>query len=174
MRFARINDILKSRGDRMKSIKRGRASSMTSGIVGIVMSMVFFGMAMQVSDSFGEFAFMPMIMGLIVLGASIAEIIGATRKNRFSEYDITDDGEEPDPLNQYYGGQAQSTQNWQSPTSAPASPPARPSRDWRTPSLATWGTSRGAAWGPIRSSPTAWEAPAFPAGPWSASRPCAP
>ena len=103
----------------MKSIKRGRASSMTSGIVGIVMSMVFFGMAMQVSDGFGEFAFMPIIMGLIVLGASIAEIIGATRKNRFSEYDITDDGEEPDPLNQYYGGQAQSTQNWQSPTSAP-------------------------------------------------------
>ena len=56
----------------------------------------------------------------------------------------------------------------------PASPSARPSRDWRTPSSATWGTSRGAAWGPIRSSPTAWEAPAFPAGPWSASRPCAP
>lgn len=104
----------------MKSIKRGRASSMTSGIVGIVMSMVFFGMALQVSDSFGEFAFMPMIMGLIVLGVSIAEIIGATRKNRFSEYDITDDGEEPDPLNQYYGGQAQSTQNWQSPTFTPA------------------------------------------------------
>ena len=88
----------------MKSIKRGRASSMTSGIVGIVMSMVFFGMAMQVSDGFGEFAFMPIIMGLIVLGVSIAEIIG----------------EEPDPLNQYYGGQTQSTQNWQSPTSAPA------------------------------------------------------
>ena len=104
----------------MKSIKRGRASSMTSGIVGIVMSMAFFGMAMRVSDGFGEFAFMPIIMGLIVLGVSIAEIIGATRKNRFSEYDITDDGEEPDPLNQYYGGQAQSTQNWQSPTSAPA------------------------------------------------------
>ena len=90
----------------MKSIKRGRASSMTSGIVGIVMSMAFFGIAMQVSDGFGEFAFMPIIMGLIVLGVSIVEIIGATRKNRFSEYDITDDGEEPDPLNQYYGGQA--------------------------------------------------------------------
>lgn len=104
----------------MKSIKRGRASSMTSGIVGIVMSMAFFGIAMQVSDGFGEFAFMPIIMGLIVLGVSIAEIVGATRKNRFSEYDITDDGEEPDPLNQYYGGQAQSPQNWQSPTSAPA------------------------------------------------------
>ena len=104
----------------MKSIKRGRASSLTSGIVGIVMSMVFFGMAMQVSSDFGEFAFVPMIMGLIVLGLSIGEIIGATRKNRFSEYDITDDGEEPDPLNQYYGGQAQSNQNWQSPTSAPA------------------------------------------------------
>ena len=85
----------------MKSIKRGRASSLTSGIVGIVMSITFFGIATQVSSDFGEFAFVPMIMGLIVLGVSIAEIIGATRKNRFSEYDITDDGEEPDPLNQY-------------------------------------------------------------------------
>ena len=107
----------------MKSIKRGRASSMTSGIVGIVMSILFFGMGAEVSDGFGGFAaFMPIIMGLIVLGVSIAEIIGATRKNRFSEYDITDEGEEPDPLNQYYGGQAQSTRNWQSPTSAPAQP----------------------------------------------------
>lgn len=106
----------------MKSIKRGRASSLTSGIVGIAMSIAFFGIATQVSSDFGEFAFVPMIMGLIVLGVSIAEIIGATRKNRFSEYDIADDGEEPDPLNQYYGGQAQSTQNWQSPTSAPAQP----------------------------------------------------
>ena len=104
----------------MKSIKRGRASSLTSGIVGIAMSIAFFGIATQVSSDFGEFAFVPMIMGLIVLGLSIGEIIGATRKNRFSEYDITDDGEEPDPLNQYYGGQAQPTQNWQSPTSAPA------------------------------------------------------
>ena len=59
----------------MKSIKRGRASSMTSGIVGIVMSMAFFGIAMQVSDGFGEFAFMPIIMGLIVLGVSIAEVL---------------------------------------------------------------------------------------------------
>ena len=104
----------------MKSIKRGRASSLTSGIVGIAMSIAFFGIATQVSSDFGEFAFVPMIMGLIVLGLSIGEIIGATRKNRFSEYAITDDGEEPDPLNQYYGGQAQSTQNWQSPISAPA------------------------------------------------------
>ena len=104
----------------MKSIKRGRASSLTGGIVGIVMSMAFFGMALQVSDGFDEFAFMPVIMGLIVLGVSIAEIVGATRKNRFSEYDITDDGEEPDPLNQYYGGQSQSNQNGQLPTSAPA------------------------------------------------------
>ena len=104
----------------MKSIKRGRASSLTSGIVGIAMSIAFFGIATQVSNDFGEFAFVPMIMGLIVLGLSIGEIIGATRKNRFSEYDITDDGEEPDPLNQYYGSQAQPTQNWQSPTSAPA------------------------------------------------------
>lgn len=103
----------------MKSIKRGRASSMTSGIVGIVMSMAFFGIAMQVSDGFGEFAFMPIIMGLIVLGASIAEIIGATRKNRFSEYDITDDGEEPDPLNQYYGAQARPDQERQSPAATP-------------------------------------------------------
>ncbi len=103
----------------MKSIKRGRASSLTSGIVGIAMSIAFFGIATQVSSDFGEFAFVPMIMGLIVLGLSIGEIIGATRKNRFSEYDITDDGEEPDPLNQYYGGQEQPTQNWQSPTSAP-------------------------------------------------------
>ena len=103
----------------MKSIKRGRASSLTSGIVGIAMSIAFFGIATQVSSDFGEFAFVPMIMGLIVLGLSIGEIIGATRKNRFSEYDITDDGEEPDPLNQYYGAQARPDQERQSPAATP-------------------------------------------------------
>ena len=103
----------------MKSIKRGRASSLTSGIVGIALSIAFFGIATQVSSDFGEFAFVPMIMGLIVLGLSIGEIIGATRKNRFSEYDITDDGEEPDPLNQYYGAQARPDQERQSPAATP-------------------------------------------------------
>ena len=104
----------------MKSIKRGRASSLTGGIVGIVMSIMFFGMALQVGDVFSEFKFIPIIMGLLALGVSIGEIVGATRKNRFSEYDITDDSEEPDPLNRYYDDQTQSDQNRQSPTAASA------------------------------------------------------
>lgn len=89
----------------MKSIKRGRMPSVMSGVVGIIMALIFFVMAVDVSRNFEEVAIVPVLMGIAVLVISIFELVSATRKNRFSEYDITEGGEEPDPLNGYFGNE---------------------------------------------------------------------
>lgn len=88
----------------MRSIKRGRSQSIVSGVIGLIMSIGFFAMAGMVSQHFGAMAFMPALMGIIVVISSIYSIVSGTRKNRFSEFDITDGEEEPDSLNQYFGG----------------------------------------------------------------------
>ena len=85
----------------MKSIKPGRGPSMMSGIVGIFM--VGFGIlwtliAAQASPVFALFG---------VLWTGIAMTVynfkNATGKNRYSQFDITDGNEEPDPLNERFG-----------------------------------------------------------------------
>lgn len=88
----------------MRSVKRGRSQSIMSGVIGLLMSIGFFAMAGMVSQHFGAMAFMPALMGIIVVISSIYSIMSGTRKNRFSEFDITDGEEEPDPLNQHFGG----------------------------------------------------------------------
>ena len=46
--------------------------------------------------------------GLIFIGVAVFQAIynfkNATGKNRYSEYDITDENEEPDPWNERFGG----------------------------------------------------------------------
>ncbi len=93
----------------MKSVKPGRGPSMLSGIVGAFM--IGFGIlwtifAAQTSVVFSLFG---------VLWTGIAVVItvynfkNATGKNRYSQFDITDENEEPDPFNERFGDVQQKT-----------------------------------------------------------------
>lgn len=87
----------------MKHIKPGRGPSMQGGIVGIFM--ICFGILWTViaAQANGFFA----LFGVLWTGVAVVNTIynfkNATGKNRYSQYDITDSSEEPDPLNQYFG-----------------------------------------------------------------------
>lgn len=94
----------------MKSIKPGRGPSMMGGVVGIFM--IGFGilwtvMAAQASGIFALF-------GILWTGVAVAmtayHFKNATGKNRYSSFDITDVGEEPDPLNERFGNMQEPTQ----------------------------------------------------------------
>ena len=102
----------------MKSIKPGRGPSMM-GAVGSVFAIVFgiiwTGMAAYMGAPF----FFP-LFGLVFIGMGVVNAVynfkNATSKNRYSSFDITEDGEEPDPLNARFSG-ADSEEN-----AAPAEP----------------------------------------------------
>lgn len=88
----------------MKSIKPGRGPSMMGGIAAVFAAV--FGVAwMIIAFSIGAGAFS--LFGLIFIAMAVISAIynfkNATSDSRFSEFDITDDGEEPDPLNEYFG-----------------------------------------------------------------------
>ena len=86
----------------MKSIKPGRAPSLLSGVIGIIM--VLFGIFWTVMAS--DFGGIMMVFGvlwtLIALIITIFNIKNGTAKKRYSMYDITDDKEEADPLNERF------------------------------------------------------------------------
>lgn len=76
---------------------------MLSGIVGIFMigfGVVWTAFASQVSGIVALF-------GVIWIGIAVVTTVynfkNATGKNRYSAYDITDEQEEPDPLNERFG-----------------------------------------------------------------------
>lgn len=87
----------------MKSIKPGRGPSMMGGIIGLFM--IGFGVlwtvvAAQASPIFALF-------GVLWTGIAAVNTVynfkNATGKNRYSQYDITEGPEEPDPLNERFG-----------------------------------------------------------------------
>ena len=87
----------------MKSIKPGRGPSMMSGAVGIFM--IGFGVVWTI---IAGAAFPPMaLFGVLWTGIAITITVynfkNATRKNRYSQFDIVDSNEEPDPLNERFG-----------------------------------------------------------------------
>lgn len=87
----------------MKSIKPGRGPSRNSGIMSIFVGI--FGVFWTImAIKIGGYIMVP--FGLIFIGMAIYQAIysfkNATRKNRHSLFDITDDGEEDDPLNEEY------------------------------------------------------------------------
>ena len=87
----------------MKSIKPGRGPSMMSGIVGIFMigfGVVWTAFALQVS---GIVALFGVLWTGIAVVTTVYNFKNVTGKNRYSEYDITDANEEPDPLNERFG-----------------------------------------------------------------------
>ncbi len=88
----------------MKSIKPGRGPSFMGGIIGIAVAL--FGVFWIVmAATMGAWFMIP--FGLIFVAIAIVNTIynfkNATGKNRYSEYDITDSDEEPDPWNEKFG-----------------------------------------------------------------------
>ncbi len=88
----------------MKSIKPGRGPSFMGGVMGIAGAL--FGVFWTVMAIAGGAWFMAPF-GLIFIGVAVVQAIynfkNATGKNRYSEYDITDGNEEPDPWNEQFG-----------------------------------------------------------------------
>ena len=84
----------------MKSIKPGRGPSMMGGVMGIFAAV--FGVIWTVSAAAMGAGFFS-LFGLVFIGIAVMNAVysfkNATSKNRYSAYDITEEGEEPDPLN---------------------------------------------------------------------------
>lgn len=92
----------------MKSIKPGRGPSFMGGVMGIAGAL--FGVFWLVMAIAGGAWFMAPF-GLVFIGVAVVQAIynfkNATGKNRYSEYDITDANEEPDPWNEQFGEKRQ-------------------------------------------------------------------
>lgn len=92
----------------MKSIKPGRGPSMMSGIAGI--GAVVFGifwtiMAVQMGAPIFFAAFGIIFIVMAIVGV-IYNMHNATGEKRYAAFDIVDEGEEADPLNERYGWSA--------------------------------------------------------------------
>lgn len=89
----------------MKSIKPGRGPSMMSGIAGI--GAVVFGifwtiMAVQMGAPIFFAAFGIIFIVMAIVGV-IYNMHNATGEKRYAAFDIVDEGEEADPLNERFG-----------------------------------------------------------------------
>ena len=89
----------------MKSIKRGRGNTLFGGILALLMSIGPFTMALSADGVFSEFSMIAALIGVVMVASGVFNIYSATRRHRFSEFDITDGDEEPDPLNRYFSGE---------------------------------------------------------------------
>lgn len=90
----------------MKSIKPGRGPSMMSGIAGIFVAI--FGVIWTIvaaSMGGGMFALFGVVFVAFAIMMVIYNFKNATGKNRYSTFDITSAEEEPDPLNEKFGGE---------------------------------------------------------------------
>ncbi|MBP3647530.1 MAG: zinc-ribbon domain-containing protein [Clostridia bacterium] len=105
----------------MKSIKPGRGPSMMGVVMGIVAALfgvLWIAGAMSMTSGMDSFTFYedPMmsafdaifpLFGVLFVIAAIAGVVynykNATGKNRYSEFDVVDGDEEPDPLNERFG-----------------------------------------------------------------------
>ena len=88
----------------MKSIKPGRGPSFMSGIMSIAVGL--FGVVwtvLAVSMGGGIFALFGVIFVIMAVAMAIYNFKNATSQNRYSSFDITEHGEENDPLNERFG-----------------------------------------------------------------------
>jgi len=89
----------------MKSIKPGRGPSFMGGI-GSAVAVIFGIMWTVFAASLGAPAIFP-VFGVVFVLAGIAQAVynfkNATGSERFSAFDITNENEEPDPLNRRFG-----------------------------------------------------------------------
>ena len=83
----------------MKSIKPGRGPSMMGGLGSIfagVFGVIWTMAAVQMGA--GIFALFGVVFILFAVLQAVYQFKNATGENRYSVFDITEDGEEPDPL----------------------------------------------------------------------------
>ena len=89
----------------MKSIKPGRGPSMMGGIGSIVA--VLFGVFWTIGAVSMGAPFIFPLFGVLFICMGVAQAVynfkNATGENRYSSFDIVDDREEPDPLDQRFG-----------------------------------------------------------------------
>lgn len=91
----------------MRSIKPGRGPSFMDGIVSIFSCI--FGIIWTVfafSMGAGPIALFGFVFIAIAVVNAVYSFKNATSKRRYSAFDITEDGEEEDPLNARFGGRA--------------------------------------------------------------------
>ena len=95
----------------MKSVKPGRGPS-AMGAFAAVGAAIFGIFWIAMASSMGASIMVPfgIIFVVIAVGSAIYSFRNATAKNRMSDFDITEEGEEPDPLNERFGEQRFCTQ----------------------------------------------------------------
>ena len=90
----------------MKSIKPGRGPSMMGGVMSIIVGL--FGIVWTIIAASMGGGFIA-IFGILFIFVAIIQAVynfkNATSENRYSEFDITDETEESDPLNDRFGRQ---------------------------------------------------------------------
>jgi len=96
----------------MRSVKPGRGPSFMSGLVGIVVAIGGIGWTFAAvrMGAPGFFALFGVAFVVIAVVQVVYNFANATGKKRFSAFDITEHGEEEDPLNQYFGEQPRDEQ----------------------------------------------------------------
>ena len=91
----------------MKSVKPGRGPSMMGGI-GSIFAAVFGLIWTCGAASMGAPGFF-LLFGVVFIGIGVVNAVysfkNATGENRYSDFDIVDSHEEPDPLNERFGRQ---------------------------------------------------------------------
>ena len=87
----------------MKSIKPGRGPSMMSAFMCVVVGIFgVFWTVFAISIGGGFMAPFGIIFIVIAVVNAVYNLKNATGKNRYSEFDIVENGEEPDPLNERF------------------------------------------------------------------------
>lgn len=92
----------------MKSIKPGRGPSAMGALASVIA--VIFGIFWTITAaSMGAPGFFP-LFGVLFIILGIVQVVynlkNATGENRYSTFDIVEDGEEPDPLGRRFGAEA--------------------------------------------------------------------
>ncbi len=96
----------------MKSIKPGRGPSFKGGIISILMALFgFLWTIVAAGIGGGFFALFGVIFIIVAVVEAVYNFKNATGKNRYSDYDITEHGEEPDPLNERFGAVTNTVSN---------------------------------------------------------------
>lgn len=106
----------------MKSIKPGRGPSMMSGIAGIgAAAFGVFWTIMAAQTGVPFFAAFGIIFVVMAVVGVIYNMKNATGEKRYSAFDIVDEGEEEDPLNERFGRNAKADSDERTDAEAPGS-----------------------------------------------------
>ena len=88
----------------MKSIKPGRGPSFMGGVVGCVMIVIGIAWTALAAQAHWIMAVFGICWTAVAVINTVYNFKNAKSRNRYSAYDIVDGTEEPDPLNERFGG----------------------------------------------------------------------